>query len=791
MREAGSKRPPARQPGAARPALYNPGMSPRREIQAERGAGGARRGRRALATALLAAIWVACVFSSCGRARGPDRAERIILVTIDTLRADRLGCYGARRPATPALDALARESILYEDVTAPAPITLVSHSTILTGLNPPAHGVRANGSFRLPAAVMTLPAFLKAEGFATAAFVGSFVLNREFGLDRGFDLYDDAMPPRPGSRKLLFDERPAEEVLGRARAWLSSRTREKFFLWIHLFDPHAPYRPPAPFDRSYADDPYAGEVAYVDAELGKFFAGIREMGIYDGALIVVTADHGESLGEHGEKTHGLFVYQSTLHVPLIVRPPGGEPSPVRVGSPVGLVDIAPSVLAAAGLAPPAPMEGRLLPRFPAGSRTAVVDSGREPGGAPRGIYFENLMPFHYFGWAAERGLRAGSRKLIRGVASELYDLGSDAGETNDLAAREPGEVTRLQTRLEETGVASEALAPADAANAGLSGESLMRLRALGYVGVSGARRRPAWGEGPDPRRMLAYFDAIDTAQQSMTEGRSDEAVAQLEKLVRDGPPSVAALNLLGQERMARGEIDAAMKTLVAARSLDPGDYEIRRRIAEVLYAKGDFQGALAEGLAAVRLNDRNAEGRSICGAALARLGRHDEAIAMFREAVAGRPKEPALHFNLGLALDRAGRGPEAEQEYRRAVDLDPGAVGARMALAKILLGRGDVAAALEQTAAAGRIAPDDPDVLEQLGIALARSGDSAGALDRFDRLAALDPGRIEVAFDRGLVLERLERRREAAEAFRRFLSGWKGDPSRAEAARKHLRRLGT
>jgi choline-sulfatase len=741
--------------------------------------------------ALLAAIAVSCFFSACARDRGPARAERIILVTIDTLRADRLGCYGAGSRATPALDALARESILYEDVTAPAPITLVSHASILTGLTPPAHGVRANGSFRLPAGVNTLPALLKTEGFATAAFVGSFVLNREFGLDRGFDLYDDSMPPRPGNRKLLLDERPAAEVLARARAWLASRPREKFFLWIHLFDPHAPYRPPAPYDRTWADDPYAGEVAYVDAELGKFFGRLREMGIYDGALIVVTADHGEGLGEHGEKTHGLFAYQSTLHVPLIVRPPRGARAPVRVAAPVGLVDIAPSILAAAGLAPALPMEGRLLPRFPAAARTASPDPAGQAGTSVREIYFENLMPFHYFGWAGERGLRAGDRKLIRGVASELYDLGADARETNDLAAREPGEVTRLQARLEEAGAASVALAPGDAANAGLSDESLMRLRALGYVGASGARRRPAWGEGPDPRRMLAFFDAIDTAQQSMMEGKSDEAVAQLERLVRDGPPSVAALNLLGQERMARGETDAALKVLVAARSLDPGDYEIRRRLAEALYAKGDFQGALAEGLAAVRLNDRNAEGRSICGAALARLGRHDEAIAMFREAIAGRPRDPALHFNLGLALERAGRRADAESEYQRAVDLDPGAVGARVALAKALLGRGDVAGALGQATAAGRIAPDAPDVLEQLAIALARSGDAAGALARFDRLAALDPGRIEVHFDRGLVLETLGRRGEAAEAFRRFLSGWKGDPSMADAARKHLDRLGT
>jgi choline-sulfatase len=739
--------------------------------------------------AILAALATGC------RAGAPGRPDRIVLITIDTLRADHLGCYGASAAATPVLDALAREGVLYEDTTSVAPVTLVAHATMLTGLIPPAHGVRSNGSFRLPAEVTTVAERLQGRGFATGAFVGSFVLSHEFGLDQGFDTYDDTLPRQKPGRKFDFAERRAGEVLGRAADWAISKKDRPFFLWAHLYDPHAPYDPPPPFDTSFAERPYDGEIASVDREIGKFLERMRGAGILDRALIIVTADHGEGLGEHGESTHGLFLYQSTLHVPLIVRPPKGSRLPARVNRPVGLVDIAPTILAAAGMPWTGPTQGHPLAEItPAGGGESAGGSGA-PGGAGAdgassagGYYIENLMPRISFGWAGIRGYRSGSWKLIRSVHQETYDLATDPKESVDLTGGHAERVASLASSLDRAASEGEALAPAGADNPGLSAEARERLMALGYV-APGATRTGPIESGPDPREMLPFFDGIDKSKDLLRSGRSDEGIALLRGLDARGPASIAVLNLLGQALMERGRIDEAMTVLARAKAVDPGDYEVRRRLAEGHYARKEYDAAVAEAREALRLNDRNAESRSILGASLARLGRQDEAIASFKEAIAQRPDEAALHYNLGLALESAGRGAEASSSYERAADLDPASTPPRLALARLLVAGGDAEGARAQLEAAAAASPDDPDVLEPLGIALARAGDPAGALARFDRALAADPTRAQLQFNRGLVLEMLDRRTEAADAFRRFLALWKGDPATARKAREHLTRL--
>jgi len=747
---------------------------------------------RFVALAVLVASFSALLWLAAGcRGGAPQRCHQVVLITIDTLRADHLGCYGAAGAATPALDALAREGFLYEDATSVAPITLVAHATILTGLIPPAHGVRSNGSFRLPAEVTTLAERLRAGGFATGAFVGSFVLSHEFGLDQGFDTYDDALPRQSQDRKFEFAERRAEEVLGRAGDWAVAKKDVPFFLWAHLYDPHAPYDPPPAFAARFAGRPYDGEVAYVDAEIGKFLERLRGAGILDRALIVVTADHGEGLGEHGESTHGLFLYQSTLHVPLIVRPPGaGAAAPVGrgVARTVGLVDVAPTILAVAGVPWSGPTQGRPLAEIaPGGASGGSAGSGGSGGGA--GYYIENLLPRVSFGWAGLRGYRSGSWKLIRSVHTETYDLAADPRESADLTGRSPERTTSLSAALDKAAAEGDSLAPsAHADNPGLSAEARERLMALGYVSPGAARTGPI-ESGPDPREMLPFFDGIDRSKDLLRSGHSDEGIAILRGLDARGPASVAVLDLLGQALMEGGRVDDAMTVLERAKTVDPGDYEVRRRLAEGHYARKEYEAAVVEAREALRLNDRNAESRSILGASLARLGRQGEAIASFQEAIAQRPNEAALHYNLGLALQSAGRVSEASSSYVRAVALDPASVPPRLALARLLSAGGDAKGARAQLEAAAAAAPGDPEVLENLGISLARSGDPAGALVRFDRAIAADPSRAQLHFDRGLVLESLGRRPEAADAFRRFLSLWKGDPAVARAASDHLQRL--
>lgn len=733
---------------------------------------------------------VASAALSCRGAnpRGAGPPQQVILLTIDTLRADHLGCYGMASAETPALDALARESIVFDDASAPAPITVVSHATILTGLSPPAHGMRANGSFRLPRQVETLAETLKGRGFETAAFVGSFVLHHEVGLDQGFDTYDDALPRRDAGRRFDYDERRAEDVLTPAADWASARRASRFFLWAHVFDPHAPYEPPPPYDTTYSDRPYDGEIAYVDAEIGRFLGKLRESGVLDRAVVIVTADHGEGLGEHGEQTHGLFLYQSTIRVPLIVRPPGGARPPARVPEAVGLIDLAPSVLASLGTSGPE-MEGRVLPGLPWSLPTG--EDGDRTAGPQGGYYFESLLPYYSFGWAGTRGYRSGSRKVVRSVGAELYDLAKDPNEREDLADAEASTIAALTIRIEEVTRAAESKAAAGAENLDLSAEDRERLLSLGYVAGVRSGRKPVWGHGPDPRRMVPFFERFDRAKKLLATGQAGEGIALLEALADDGPPSVAVLAVLGQARMERGEFDAAAKLFLRARAIDPGDYDVERRLAEAHFAMGHLAPALEAAREALRLNDRNAESRSVLGATLARLGRHDEAIATFREALRHRPSEPALHFNLGLALESASRAAEAETAYADTIALDPHSNQARVALARLLIKRGALDQARGQLEAALRSEPDDREAVEQLGITLAQSGDTEGALAQFQRMIRIDPDRPEGYYDKGIVLARLNRKSEATAAFKEFLARWTGDPAKARAAREHLDRLGS
>ena len=733
--------------------------------------------------AILAAVAVSC--------RGPSdsphntgRPSAVILVTIDTLRADRLGCYGSETARTPAIDALARESVLYLDASTVAPVTLVAHATILTGLTPPAHGVRTNGSFRLPGDVVTLAERLSGLGWSAGAFVGAFVLHHEFGLDQGFGTYDDVMPRPEAGRKFDYQERRAGEVLARAGAWALERKGAPFFLWAHVFDPHAPYDPPAPFNAQFADRPYEGEIAYVDAELGRFFSRLREGGILDRALVIVASDHGEALGEHGESTHGLLLYQGTMRVPLIVRPPGGLNAPSRIAEPVGLIDVAPTVLASLGEFSPEAFEGNPLPGLP----WAASGTARRPD--PPEYYLENLMPRFSFGWAELTGYRQGTKKIVSSRRTELFDLARDPGEVTDLSAADGAGAALMGARLQEARRSAEARRTGEAANPDLSVEAREKLLALGYISGAVTERAPD-STAPDPRDRLAYFAGIERAKDLLRAGDAEAGIEELRALDRSGPASLAVLNLLGQALMERGRIEPALEVLERARSLDPRDYEIRRRLAEARYAMGEYERAVAEAREALRLNDRNAESRSVLGASLARLGRHDEAVAAFREAAAQRPEEPALAYNLGLALEEAGRTAEAESAFAAAARLDPSSAAARIALGRLSSARGDRAAAVRWLDEAVAIEPDDPLARERLGIAMAQSGDAAGALTQFDRVVALDPSRAEGHYDRALVLETLGRKEEAVDALGRFIALWKGDPSKIAEARSRIARLKT
>jgi Flp pilus assembly protein TadD len=552
--------------------------------------------RSALLLGLLAAV--ACA----GRPTPstPPRPTSVLLVTVDTLRADRVGSYGDEAARTPAMDALASSGVRFERAYTPAPITLPAHTSIMTGLTPPAHGVRGNGAFVLLPGTPTLAEALRARGLATGAFIGGFPLARRFGLARGFDTYDDAMGKAPGV-SYEFAERRGDAVAESARAWLGVHPG-RVFVWVHLFDPHAPYDPPPAFRGS---DPYRGEIAAADAALATLMAAWNARP--EPSLVVLAADHGEAFGEHGEESHSLFVYDSTLRVPLLVRGPGWTAGG-KVSPPVGIADIAATILGAVGPGGPT-LPGHSLRRF--------VD-----GAAAEPLYAETLAPRLDFGWSDLRAWRDGRYKYIRAPRAELYDVVADPSESRDIAAAHPEVVARMREGLDRaigaSGEAESRRAP--------DPEAAERLRALGYVQGSQAK-----GSGADPKDMvdvalliaraagpfrdheaaaaayrpIAMRDPANPlvnlrlADALLRAGRAEEAVPYYRKVIAGQPRTADAFVGLASAYAARGRLDQARQVLLEALAVDPASGQVHYNLAEVARVKGDVETARREYTAAL------------------------------------------------------------------------------------------------------------------------------------------------------------------------------------------------
>jgi arylsulfatase A-like enzyme len=525
----------------------------------------------------------------------------VLLITVDTLRADRLGCYGDAQARTPVMDALAARGVLFERAYSPVPITLPAHASILTGTLPPVHGVRGNGAFALGPSLPTLATALQAAGLRTAAFVGAFPVALRFGLDRGFAHYDDAMGKAAGVR-YEFSERPAAAVVAAARQWLGANPGP-VFAWVHLFDPHAPYAPPPPFATS---DPYRGEIAAVDAALGPLIADWDARG-GDG-VVALLSDHGEAFGEHGEESHSLFVYDTTLHVPLILRAPGLAPR--RVPDRVGITRLAATLLDAAGVASSLP--GRsLLPLARGTTETA------EP------LYAETLAPRLDFGWSELRSWREGRYKYIRAPRPELYDVEADPGEARDLARAQPRQVAAMDAALARVSPQGEAMARAARPDA----ETAERLRALGYVQGGETAR----ASGIDPKDRVEVARAIagavgpfqDYAQAAsvyaalarrapevpvvnlrladalLRSGRARDAIPYYERVIAGGPRSADAYVGLATALAAGGRVDDAARVLREGLRVDAGNGQLQYNLGEIARVKGQRDEARARYSAAL------------------------------------------------------------------------------------------------------------------------------------------------------------------------------------------------
>jgi len=612
----------------------------------------AARTRRVRPLALGAAFALAAASPQAAAPPTTPPRPSVLLITVDTLRPDSLG-WVAGRNETPAIDALAGEGLALPAVVSPVPLTLPAHASLLTGLLPRRHGVRDNGQV-LGASAPTLAERLRGQGYATAAFVSGYPLRALFGLDRGFDRYDDTLPV--GAEGWL--ERPAAETSAAALHWLRG-ARRPFFLWVHYYDPHDPYTPPRAFWRPGPRGAYDGEVAYVDHAVGALRAGIPA-GDRESLLTVLTADHGESLGEHREQAHGFFIYDTTVLVPAVLHFPG-RVAPARSGSPARLIDLLPTILDLLGLPPAANTDGVSLEPLVSGGRPAA-----EPA------YVETLQPWTTYGWSPLAAVRHGGWKYIAAPRPELYDLAHDPGETRDLAAKQPTRAAGLAALLARFERLGEG-----AAGRSQDPQVLESLRALGYAGGPPASGDPPSGL-PDPKDRVAARNALMEGEGLLRRGDFAAALRRFEGVIAAEPGNRFATLRSGIALLKQGNARAAALRLRAAVALDPGQAETHYALADALTRAGDNAAAVPHWMEAARLQPRRTAAWSNLGTALGRAGKLEAAAGAFGEALRLEPENPVLRANLGaaryeLALRElaAGNREAARRALAEAVTADP------------------------------------------------------------------------------------------------------------------------
>ena len=678
-----------------------------------------------LASAAVAAAW-AWLARPQVPAHGALRGANILLVTIDTLRADRVGAYGTPSALTPTLDALAARGVRFTHAWSHAPITLPAHASLLTGLTPPRHGVRNNGAFRLGDTSVTLGAVLQRAGYRTGAFVGAFVLDARFGLNRGFDEYDDRYADARAPA-FSFVERPADRVLQAATRWITQPGDDKrpWFAWVHLFDPHAPYRAPAAFARGRS--PYDAEVAWTDRALGDALDGLSARGALQHTLIVATADHGESLGDHGETTHGLFAYDATLRVPLVVAGPGIRHAVTPAS--VAHVDLMPTILDLVGVEAPRGIDGR--------SRRTALAGDATPRDA---IYLESLDAHLTRGWAPLTGLIASGWKYIDLPEPELYDLGRDPGERTNLVDREPQRVREMRARLSQWSAAP-------AARSEMSSADAARLQSLGYLAGS-APAKPAYTDDDDPKRLVALSEMFNTALEDYNEGRADAALAKVAGILASRPDFLAARLSAATILTANNRGGEAVRLLREAPSDDARSPAWLTKMGQAFAAAGDLSAARTCLERAAALGDANTDALNSLGIVQIQLGERERARRTFARVLDVDPSATGTWYNLALLEMEARQPTEAAAAFRKVVAIDPSHAGAWQGLGAALAAR-DPAAAADAWRRAVDLDPQDFDTLYNLGMLLTTSGrpaDAAIYLRRF--LATAPPARYARDFSR-------------------------------------------
>jgi arylsulfatase A-like enzyme/Tfp pilus assembly protein PilF len=650
-------------------------MPPLRDVLRRR-----RHGFGGMALAILGTLFV-FPFSTSATPT-PNDPPNVLLITIDTVRADHLGCYGYMSIETPHLDALAAAGVRFANAYTPVPITLPAHTVMLTGTYPMRTGMHDFSGNRLNSSQPTLATLLRAKGYATGAVVGSAVLDSRFGLSRGFEFYYDHFDfSRLDEKNIDAMMRPGGEVVDRALGWLNGERQKPFLLWIHLYDAHHPYNPPAPYLQKYRSHPYDGGIAFVDAQVGRVVAYLKAKGKYDRTLIVVAGDHGEGLGEHGEKTHGFFIYDSTLHVPLIFKlPMGAGQQKAVVNDSATLVDLLPTVLELTGASRPSEVQGRSLVPAIAG----------KPEGTPTGSYAETYLPRIHFNWSELRGIRFRQYHFIDAPRPELYDLSSDPRELKNLYATQRAVASELRKRL---GTLIARLTPAagekTAESTGLDPALMERLKSLGYVAVSGggddvlSDRRLA-----DPKDRIQVYELVSDALEDSQHGRYAESIQKLDQAGRIEKDSLPVHYLLALNYYRQNDFQRAVDEFQITLKLSP-DYTLANYYLGLAYVQtGAWDSAITAFRKTLELDGTNYSAAYNLGAAYLKQERVPDAEAAFRQAVKINSRYAQAHEALGELLVYQNKLDEGIASLRAALEIEPNYSKARQALIKALQANG-------------------------------------------------------------------------------------------------------
>jgi arylsulfatase A-like enzyme/Tfp pilus assembly protein PilF len=699
----------------------------------------------ALAAAAAVALWLRdaphAVTSVKGEPLGRLAAGvrvadlNLLLITLDTTRADRIHAYGFDGIETPNLDRVAREGVLFEQAVAPAPLTLPAHSSIFTGKFPPAHGVRDNGGFFLDDRETTLAERLQSRGFTTGGFVGAYVLDHKWGIAQGFQTYfDDFDLSKYQSLSLGSVDRPGNEVADHALTWLDRAGSSRFFGWVHFYDAHSPYDPPEPFKSRYAGHPYVGAIAFVDSQVGRLLAYLDAHDLTRQTVVIVMGDHGESLGEHGEATHGFFVYQSTMHVPMLIRAPYDVMAGRRVSEVVRSIDILPTALELLGVNTNERFEGTSVVPLMTGAK-------KELGLA---AYSEAIYPRFHFGWSDLRALTAGRYKFVAAPRPELYDLQQDPTESRNiyperraLGDRMNQELVALESRMSATASAPKAAVEVDP-------DARERLAALGYVGTFVTAAAPDRSGLADPKDKIQLFNLMTQARETARhDTESDAGLHALEHVIEQDPKIIDAWFMLGNEYYRRRDFARAIDQYKRALELKP-DYDL------------------------VVINMANA---------YRALGRDQEAMVGYRRFMELDPRNAQIRYETAQILIDNGKLDEAQAELTHALQLEPKLAAARNALGVLALKRGDLSGAEREIRAAIAEKADVRLAHFNLALLAEQRGDPTRAIDEYKKEIDLHANSYKAWFNLGRLYERIGDRSAQAAAYRKAIET---NPSFAE-----------